>query len=342
MSRMRCGAGLLAAWCVVAAVAQTDILTLKNKSDALSNAERSAVTDWVRTQTQVISGADQAAGRAALRELRSILRDATPSFEQALRPAVSQELGRAIPAAPPLAAMQLTGVLGDLGNAEALPALLNALQATEPSVRAAAAGSLFRLQAALVATGENSVSQAVQALEAAGRTETNPSVLMAIYRAMDYTRVQNPPNIDAIAAAVLRVLQARGQQASQGQLSGSGADGVGLEVFTRLRPNEAANEQQVLLSALYHLLHEAAVRYTSDGSLRNPKGRGLVQVRDRLEHFMLQTELKLIELAEGGAPSPTLQSAFKGGGAVADVKGAMNAWAGRLQGQVQGVKVIED
>jgi len=186
------------------------------------------------------------------------------------------------------------------------------------------------------------VNTAVQALEQAGLTESNPSVLMAIYRALDYSRAKNPPNLNAIATAVLNIIKARGQQAKQGQLPGPGADGVGLEVFTKLRPNETAADKQALLNALSFMLNNAVVRYTSDASLRKPKGKDLVQVRNRLEHFMLQDELKLIELATGGAPSKTLQSAFKDGGAVADVKDAMNAWAGRLQGQVQGNLVVED
>lgn len=340
MNRARCGAWLIVAGFVFSTLGQANIEELKAKA-TLSNTDRAALTDWVSTQTQVLIGDNKPAARSALKGLRDSLEEATPAFEQVMRTAASQELGRAIPAAKPLAAMQLAALLGDLGGAEALSPLLAALKSDQASVRAAAAGSLLRLQSALVAAGGDVVTQALQGLEAAAMSENNPSTLMAIYRAMDYTRAQNAPNPNDNAAAVLRVLASRGTKAQAGELVGSGADDIGLEVFTKLKANESPEDKRTLLTALSWLMRDAVNRYTSDGSMRNPKGPDMIQVRNRIEHFMLRAERKLIELAGGSAPAETIDAALKRGGAVSDVKDAMNAWAGKLQGQVEGVLAVE-
>jgi hypothetical protein len=227
MNRMRCGVCLLVTWCVCGAVGQANISALKGKRDALSGADKTALAEWVRGQAQVVASDDSAAVVTALKSLRDVLRDASSTFEQELRPIASREIGQAVADAGSSGASRLIALLGELGDGSARPVLLQALQSEQAGVRAAAVGSVVRLQAPLLAGGGNTAGALLQALEQAGAKEQNSDVLMAIYRAMDFTGVPNAPDNQQMIAAVLRVMTARALRAQQGEPGAVGADGAG-------------------------------------------------------------------------------------------------------------------
>lgn len=326
-----CGAA--SAFAQQPAPAANPLEPLRSKA-ALADEDRNALRNWVTQRVTALAGDD---GSAAAAEMRTEFAG-TPAFKEAFA-SISIELVRGkLKAATPPAAARMLAVIAAMGDAPADAAAtlyIEALQDERPAVRAAAAAGLRNLRPRLVLAGAGAVTSAVHALRDAGKKETSASTLRLIYQALNYPdAAPNPPELKAIATAVLDLLEARAAQHDSGDAKAPGADVVGLRVAAKLRPQMSEDEQKRYTGVLARVLRAGVLRYTTGEprlvDVQDASASPLVtDERDRTEILIEEAEKQLTEIvgAKNAANVADRMRKRRAG----EMRVELNKWAAKLK-----------
>ena len=320
---------------------EEDAITQLQSKNVLTDEDTAAVRAWVAQRVQTIGAADPSGSTAAVKDLRGQFKG-TQSFKQAYADANVEAIRAAYKRAKRNSAAQLIALLNTLNDESAAPLLIEALSDERVSVRSAAAIGLHNLRQAMADAGGTLVSESIAALRDAGQRETSPVALKLIYRAMDYTSLAANPNAQANAAALLALLEARGEQYAGRDAKAVGADRTGLELAGKLTAQLDEQGRRRLAIAAARMLHYAVTRYTTELYKIQDKSSGPLQIssRNRTERLIVTAEQLLSSLT-----APPTKSDFRTvtvemqekteDDKATDMKIAMNTWADSVQDRLQ-------
>ncbi|MBU0637784.1 MAG: hypothetical protein KKB50_02890 [Planctomycetes bacterium] len=310
-----------------------DALAQLQAKEVLNDEERTILRAWISQRVTGMASDDLAQALQSLSEVRSGFNGAAgfktayaAAYIEAVRPAFKQ--AKLIPAARLLAA------LNTFNEVAAAPVLVEALQDSRAAVRTTAAVGLRDLRVKLVVAGGNTVSETLNALRDAAKSETSPVALKAIYQAMNFNELPNPPEPKLLAAALLDVLETRAGQYAAGQVRAEGADPIGLTVVATLRDALNEAERKRLTVAVAQMLKYAVVRYTTgaDALYRvedKYSTKYVRQLRDATEGLIEEAE-NLLSALLSLQEAPSITAKMKDYKPI-DMKIEMNKWAEELK-----------
>lgn len=213
-------------------------------------------------------------------------------------------------------AAQLVSTLGFLNETACAKLLVEALADERPAVRAAAASGLRTLRSKLAGGGGNILNEVIDALRESGKKETSQVGLQAVYAALNYPEIGNPPDSKRIAGALLEILESRAEQYLSRNVKGGGADVSGLAVINAnaLRGSLTDTERDRLAVVAGRMLFYSVHRYLSDLLLVSDKthSAALVTERNQTEMLIDECERTLKELLKPAAnEEPNLGKAMR-------------------------------
>jgi hypothetical protein len=202
-------------------------------------------------------------------------------------------------------ASALARVLVDMSHAEAFRGLVAGLQSRDRTARYLCVTGLVAQQASVAADGDK-LNQTVAALRAAGVSETDPTVLCAIYRALAFAN-----QVDAVFDAYMALFDSRLEARRRG---GIVADRAELDAFDFFRLAQVINalsaeRKSALASRLAVFLRLDAERYnTGDIGIDEHFGE-----RDHLERRLDGAEAGF-EALLGADKGGNIRSELRSGG----------------------------
>lgn len=336
-----CSAGLAA----VAGVAQDppgappqDPVAALRAKELLDDADRATLKTWIDERIAAVQGGAAGAAGDAAGQLRSGY-DGSPAFKEAYVAAVVAAAGPLIRSAELGAATRLLAVLTTMNEPAVQPVLLAALKDARPAIRLVAAAGLRNLRVKLARAGGTYVTDTLTALRDAGRNENSAAVLKAIYQALDFAEaVPSPPDPPANIAAVLDVLGARAERYSAGEVTGPGAEVIGIRVGGGLRSAMTDADKNRFTLAVATMLQHAVRRYVAGDPvlmlLDEKAGPDLLEQRNQIELLIEEAEKELTALLSPAKPpelTQTMRRKEKTQGTGALIKIEMNKWADLLE-----------
>lgn len=277
---------------------QPDAIEQLQAKNVLTDEDQAALRAWVDERVRLITAGEAGDSAKAAQELRGSRALGTQSFKDAYAAVTIEVIGEAYKQAKRDSAARLIALLNTLNEVSAHPLLIEALRDKRVPVRTAAVIGLRHLQKNLAKAGGTFFSETITALREAGKRETSPVTLQQIYRAMDYTEAGSNPDPKANAAAVLALLEARGEQYGARKVKAEGADRPGLELAGKLVGQMDEPERQRLIVTSAKMLHYAVTRYTSELHKIRDKTSSPLQIalRNRMELFIATAETLLSNL----------------------------------------------
>jgi hypothetical protein len=285
------------------AAAADPIAALKTKA-ALSEDERRQLNEWIAARIAVVSSAQPQdatihQAQQAVRELRDATAGASQGFRETFVAGYADAVRQKLGSMSLSGAAQLMALLASLDEATTAPIMHEALRDQRTAVRAAGATGLRKLRPKIAVIGGDVFTQTVNALREAGRRETAPTVLQAIYEALDYAEVvPSPPDPRALTAALLEVLDARSKLYEGNPIVAEGAELAGLRGLDRLRNNMSDDDKRRYTLMLARMLRHCVLRYYSElhqvrDRTSNPT---LVELRNTTELMIQEIEKQLAQL----------------------------------------------
>lgn len=292
----------------------------------LTDEDRQALQAWVSERIQAIVGG---MGGEAASQLRAALDGASPAFRDAFVPVMIDQSRQVIPRAPLAGSAQLVALLRGLDSLNTVDILLASLADERAAVRAAAAAGLEDLRPRIVSEGGGLFTRVMEALRDAGRRETSPETLKAIYRAMNYAEGRPAaPDPQLNVAALLDVLSTRSEGYAAGNPTAEGGDVVGLRLAAKLRGRMNEEQRNRYVLALARMLRYTVLRYADE--LHRVRDRTASPVaraeRNNAEILLTEIDSQLTELLTP-QPAPSIREALKRETRATDMKIELNKWA---------------
>lgn len=325
---------------------QSDVITQLQIKNDLSDEERAQLRTWLEARVQVIASGELAGAAAAATELRDTYAKGVAGFKDAFATAAIELIAGAYQRAPRDAAARLIALLNTLDRKEVYKTLVAALSDERVPVRTAAAVGLRRLRPLVARAGDNSFAETLAALSAAGKRETSAVALSVIYGALDYSGVGiTSPNPKSNAAALLDLIDARGEQYAAKKVVAEAGDGDGLNMAERLLAQYTDDEKQKLIAATAAMLNYGVSRYTNDLVNVLDKGSSPIRIaeRNRFEQFIATAEELLVKLTSPATPpgvAKTMQESVQDDKRL-NVSNAMGEWVKILNSKYQ-IKLSTD
>lgn len=308
--------------------AEDPLAPLRGKT-AFTDEDRGKISEWVRQRlTQAITGSQAAV--AALRDEYQT-QNATPSYKEAYASIYATTLPQALAQqASPAVAAQLVTVLAQFKSLDAQPVFVQLLKDTRVGVRAAAAIGLRDLRPNILRAEKPTLSQTLNALRDAGKSETAVYVLESIYSAMNYAALSNRPQnagLDEVVSAFLELLSSRAALYEQQSVPAEGAELIAVRVGSGLRPLMNEAQQKTYLASLMQIIRHAVQRYTAE-LMDLPKHASEVQKerQRRLELLISEGEAEVQALLDAQNPPSMARAMFKQHDAT-QLKIAFDEWA---------------
>lgn len=306
-----------------------DPLDALRAKTVFTDEDRQALRAWIMQRVEaLVSGS----GGEAVVQLRGATARGSPAFREAFAQAAT-ELSRPLISRAPLApAAQLVTLLVGLEDMSTLEVLLESLADERAAVRTAAAVGLARLRKKIAAAGPGPFTRCIEALRDAGRRETAPEALKAIYRAMDYGAAGTVPDAQLAAAALLELVLARSEKYASGQPPAEGADLPGIRLAWTMRARFSEEQRQRYILALARMLRQMVLRYASElhKVQDNVAGSVAIAARNDAELLIAEAEAQLTELIKP-SPAPNIRERMKGKDGAFNAKLELNKWADILQ-----------
>lgn len=306
-------------------------LTAILAKNVLSDEDRARLRSYIEQRVAAITAGSDASKASA--ELRSAYATGTPAFRQAMAGLALELFAQPIREAQPVAASQLLAILTTYNDVNAARLFVDLLKDPRPGIRTSAAVGLRNLRAALVSAGGAGLTEAIDALRAAGKKETAGPVLREIYAALNYPAAA-PGFGDAktVAQAVLEVIEARVPQYESGAVAAPGADTAGLGLAGGLAASLDDAERDRLIVATAKIFRSAVVQYITELHEVKPETSSALQVqrRDETETLILECEkllTALVKTSSAPAVGKKMQDSEAGVPKVTDMKLELNKWA---------------
>ncbi|MFH1748968.1 MAG: hypothetical protein ABIG44_18195 [Planctomycetota bacterium] len=276
-----------------------DPLATLQARETLSDEDTANLRAWITERVATLGGDDAVMAQQAFTELRGALKG-TAGFQQSYTTLCIEIIGARYKNMPLVPAARLLTLLNLFDNIRGLDVLLDALGDQRAALRATAVVALRKLQPK-IAPNPEAYNRVVAALRDAGKTESAREVLQLIYRALEYSRVQPPPDLKIAATGMLEVLAERAKQFGEKKVRAEGADAVGFKVATTLRTALEGPGQTQYTNILARALHYAVIRYTQGetplGKVSDKTGGGdEIALRDATELLIRESERQLTEL----------------------------------------------
>jgi hypothetical protein len=264
---------------------------------ALSEDELSRVTEWVTTRIRDVATSSSAAKRAVT-ELRLAHHGGDEGFRRAFARTANDLIRQSYARAQLLAATQMIALLGSFDDMAAHPTLLEALGDERVGVRTAAAVGLARMRGAIVQAGGNVVAATLAALVDAGKNEASAVALKSMYRAMDFQSSSPSGDPQAVARALLELLDGRAKLYAAGKPSAWGAETAAIDIAGRLRGSLSNGDKTRLTGDLGQILIAAGTRYTERLMTisNDSSSRVDIELRDTTEQLVYAAEGLLANL----------------------------------------------
>ena len=220
-----------------------DPLQALRAKDTFNDADRDALQKWLNDRFAVIQGDDHVAAGKAVQELAAANTGGS-AFMRAFADACIQSVGKSYKNVEIIPALQLLAALNLINDVEAYAVFIEALSDERTGVRYTAAAGLRNLRARLSVAGGKYVNEPLASLREAGLRETSKLTLRAIYKALNFRDLPNPPEIKANAEALLTLLSSRAEQYMAGRVRAYGADDLGLRVAGTFSAADMTPEQR--------------------------------------------------------------------------------------------------
>lgn len=330
---MICAVGAIAA---AGGVQAQDISALKART-AVSDDDRNQLRTWISQQMQQLSGDSAAGADLAATALRELVDGATPAFREAYVVVLSEAVRQGLPAMPPAPAARALSLLGALGEPSTSALLIDTLADERPAVRTAAVIGLRNLRGKLASVGGAAATNVMNALRDAGKRESAPLTLQAIYEALDFPAASSsPPDARSNLSAVLELLELRSQLYEAGTVDHLAPELAGLRTINSFRRSLNDDDKKRLASVLGRMLRHAVREYQGGlyrvrDSDANPR---LVQLRNSTEVLISEIESLLPVTLPSGGERASIIDALKGVKDPADrfkLTVEMNKWADQLE-----------
>ena len=246
-----------------AAPANQDPLQALRAKDTFSDADRTELRKWVDDRFAVIQGDDPVAGGRAVAEVAAANTGGS-AFRRELANVCIQMAGKSYKTVEIIPATQLLSLLNRINDAQAYPVFIEALADDRLGVRYSATAGLRNLRARLSVAGSKHVTEPLAALREAGLKESSKHTLRAIYNAMNFHELPNPPETKANVEALLALLSSRADQYMAGRVRAYGADADGLRVTGAFGASDMTPEQRKQFTIVVGKMLRYAVRiYTT-------------------------------------------------------------------------------
>ncbi len=289
--------------------APRDALSPLREKSSISDEEQQQIRTFVTQRVSEVVGQDPAAARAATASLRQAY-VGEPAFRKAYAGACLDAFGTAIRRGDVRAAARLLTLLASFNLLEANTLFIDNLQDDRAGVRAAAAVGLRALRPQLVAAGE-AYSNALNALNQAGKQEKSRATLRSIYAAMDYDDVAQGAALKTDISSLLDLLEQRSQPyAERRDAAALGADDAGLSSALRLLPQISAEQRNQLLRITARMMRYAIEQYRApEKGLtaldEETSSQALLAYRNAMERLVYVGE-DILEAVLEPSPAPEL------------------------------------
>ena len=292
--------------------------------------DQERIRDWVDLQIREIADSREdestrfSAFRSAFTAQRTDRRS-TPAFVGALATQTGAAAAELLPKADlkPWVSTSLVRVLLDLERPEVVDGLTAGMAAKAPATRVLAAKGLAH-HLPQISQDKVQTQRVVAALQAAGRSETNPLALKSIYQALAYRN-----QLDTVFDVYLELLDRRAAARRGGAVTCDGADVVAYEFLLEVAPagGLSAERQQEVARRVAVLLRCDGQRYTEEQL-------SFVEI-DHLERSLWVAE-DLLEALTRQAGGIRKQIETDGHNDSAAVLRAVYAWVGNPENQQKG------
>ena len=279
--------------CAAWAQADETLAALQARSE-ISAEDRQTIQTYVSRHVADLIGQDQTQARTATRLLRDA-HQGSDAFKQAYAVVCNEVFATGFKKAELRPAVRMLTVLGSFQTLDAHTVFVQALRDDRVGVRAAAALGLRSLRPQIAAAGGTVYTSVLTALSEAGGKEKSRDTLRAIYAALDYAALTNPPDLTPAARTLLNLLEQRSRAyAARETLLAAGADDAGLEAAARMLPalDDAGRRRLTVITAT--MLRYALEEYTSPEKnlmeVRAATSPGMAAYRDGMERLVLVGE----------------------------------------------------